>query len=179
MNKAVSKTDLIHLSQIRRNVQKASKKAGSLWGRRLGICLDIAPQVHEGARPFLSSRVIVKTLDINPSTKPDFVGDICAKNKKICKSCFDIVFCTEVLEHTINPFAAMVEIKRILKKGGMLVVSAPFDFRIHGPLPDCWRFSIHGWQQLLKGFTIKKTFEVTNPKRFLMPVHYAFIAFKK
>lgn len=160
-------------------MQKVSKKAGSSWGRRKGICLDIAPQVHEGARPYLSDFVTVKTLDINPLTNPDYVGDICAKNKKIRNSFFDIVFCTEVLEHTLNPFAAVLEIKRILKKGGMLVVSAPFDFRIHGPLPDCWRFSIHGWQELLRGFTIKEIYEVTNPKRFLMLIHYAFIAFKK
>ncbi|NBP06786.1 MAG: methyltransferase domain-containing protein [Bacteroidetes bacterium] len=92
---------------------------------------------------------------------------------------FDIVVCTEVLEHTTNPFGAMHEICRILKKGGLLVVSAPFDFRIHGPLPDCWRFTIHGWNELLKDFKIIKNMEVKNPRRNLMPIHYGFLAEKK
>ena len=57
-----------------------------------------------------------------------------------------------MLEHVINPFDAIDEIHRILKPGGILLLSSPLNFRIHGPLPDCWRFTEHGWKQLVKKF---------------------------
>ncbi|MCK5818286.1 MAG: methyltransferase domain-containing protein [Psychromonas sp.] len=50
---------------------------------------------------------------------------------------------TEVLEHTLNPFRAINEIYRILKPNGILIMTTPFNFRIHNPLPDCWRISEH------------------------------------
>ena len=88
MNKAVTETDLIHLRQIRRSVQKVLKKAGLLSGHKKGLCFDIAPQIHEGARLFLDNRVIIKTLEVNPANRPDYVGDICAKNKNFVNHIF-------------------------------------------------------------------------------------------
>lgn len=38
---------------------------------------------------------------------------------------FDAVFCTEVLEHTLNPDKAVAECVRVLKPGGRLVLSVP------------------------------------------------------
>jgi ubiquinone/menaquinone biosynthesis C-methylase UbiE len=39
---------------------------------------------------------------------------------------FDVVLCSEVLEHIPNPVAAIKEFSRILKPGGILLVTAPF-----------------------------------------------------
>jgi SAM-dependent methyltransferase len=39
--------------------------------------------------------------------------------------CFDIVLCEQVLEHLDNPVAAMSEIARVLKPGGLLVMGVP------------------------------------------------------
>ena len=38
------------------------------------------------------------------------------------KNTFDLVICTEVLEHLDNPKSAILEIKRVLKKGGVAVI---------------------------------------------------------
>ena len=173
-----SRKDVSHLKLIRQNVIRICKYCGIKYGNKKGLLLDIAPQIHEGARPYFSRKVLIKTLDINQKNKPDIAGDICKKNRSIKNKTFDIVVCTEVLEHTLDPFGAMREIHRILKTGGLLVVSAPFDFRIHGPLPDCWRFTIHGWRELLRKFKVLKVMEVKNSKRNLMPVHYGFLAEK-
>lgn len=42
---------------------------------------------------------------------------------------FDMVICTQVLEHTPNPEVALTEIKRVLKKDGTLFISFPGMFK--------------------------------------------------
>ena len=56
---------------------------------------------------------------------------------------FDLVFCSEVLEHLTDPGACLSEIKRVLKKGGTAVLSVPnstghFPFHRISWLPGAW-----------------------------------------
>jgi SAM-dependent methyltransferase len=148
----------------------------AVYGGSPGVLLDLAPQDHEGARPFFPDYITVKTLDINPKSGCDFIADICQHNAQIPGSSFDFVVCTEVLEHTLNPFDAVREIKRLLKPGGLLFGSTPFNFRIHGPLPDCWRFTEHGLRALLRDFEVLELNQVETADRALMPMHYTFVA---
>jgi SAM-dependent methyltransferase len=141
--------------------------------------LDVAPQDYQGAREFFT-KASVRTLDINPAAGADFTADLCIDNSAIIPGeAFDLVVCTEVLEHTLRPWDAVRELARILKSGGRLLASAPFNFRIHGPLPDCWRFTEHGWRALLGlHFRRVETFALETPSRPLMPVHYTVMAEK-
>ena len=56
-------------------------------------------------------------------------------------------------------------------------MTTPFNFRIHNPLPDCWRFSEHGLKVLLKDFQ-KIEISENGTERFLFPVQYKTIAKK-
>ena len=122
--------------------------------------------------------LIRKSVDINPESGCTHIGDITKTNETIADSSYDIVVCTEVLEHTLQPFDAAKEIYRILKPGGVAVITTPFNFRIHGPLPDCWRFSEYGLQALLKDFRAVEISETATPDRDLMPIHYQCLAKK-
>lgn len=46
---------------------------------------------------------------------------------------FDVIVCTEVLEHVFDPRAALKEFARLLKPGGRLVLTVPLCAGIHEP----------------------------------------------
>ena len=175
----ISQIDKENIKIIRQNVSTFIKKLSQRFDGRGKLLLDIAPQDYCGAKEFFH-KSIIKTLDINPRSKSDYILDICKTNYKyIGDDYFDYILCTEVLEHTLNPFAAVLEIKRILKAGGYFFISVPFNLRIHGPLPDCWRFTEHGIRVLLKEFLIEDMNVIETNNRPLMPIHYTIIARNK
>ena len=73
----------------------------------------------------------------------------------------------------------MNEIERILKSGGIALISTPYNFRIHGPLPDCWRFTEHGLRALFSNFDILSLDALEDEDRFLAPIHYTLVAKKR
>jgi hypothetical protein len=76
----------------------------------------------------------------------------------------------------VQPFDAVAELRRLLRPGGHLILTVPFNLRIHGPLPDCWRFTEHGLRALLRNFTDLEVEAVETPDRPLMPIHYTVVA---
>ncbi len=178
MNNQVSEYDNEIFLKIRNNIDHFIKSQANKLDNENFNLLDIAPQDHAGAiKYFVKSKVY--TADINKDSGADYIIDICEDNSnKIESNTFDIIVCTEVLEHTLQPFLAVNEMHRLLKSEGLLLMTTPFDFRIHGPLPDCWRFTVHGLKALLKDFEIVEINGLENKNRFLMPYHYTTIAKK-
>ena len=58
------------------------------------------------------------------TNKIDIVGDIVDISED--DESFDIILCTEVLEHLPDPIKALEEFQRLLKKDGILILTAPF-----------------------------------------------------
>lgn len=56
--------------------------------------------------------------------KLDIVSDIVSI--PVDNESFDVIMCTEVFEHIVNPIEAIAEFSRILKKEGYLILTAPF-----------------------------------------------------
>lgn len=79
-------------------------------------------------------------------------GDLCAL--PFPEASFDGVVLTEVLEHCVNPMAAMAEVFRVLRPGGLLLVTSPFCWPTHQTedYKDYWRFARQGWELLLRSF---------------------------
>ena len=175
----VSELDILFLKLIRENIKKLMADTAARFDHPGKQLLDIAPQIHAGAAEFFKQSSI-KTLDIDPQSGASYIADLCENNSAVIPSeSFDIIVCTEVLEHTLNPFNAVDEIERLLKSGGIAIISTPCNFRIHGPLPDCWRFTEHGLIQLFKNFVNIEINSVETENRDLFPVHYTLIAYKK
>ena len=62
------------------------------------------------------------------------------------------VISLDTLEHVEYPRTAVDEIYRILKPGGVVILTSVMRFPIHGYPDDFWRFTPHGFKSLLKPF---------------------------
>ena len=67
-NIQISDIDIEHLKIIRENVVSFMMQCASKYASGPGKLLDIAPQNHEGARPFFKDTVYIDTLDIDPAS---------------------------------------------------------------------------------------------------------------
>jgi SAM-dependent methyltransferase len=118
--------------------------------------------------------VIIETIDIDKNNNPTYICDITKNNSHIIESeKYDIAICTEVLEHVYNPLNAIEEVARITKKNGIIIFSTPYNFRIHGPLYDTFRFSEWFYKNYFKNnYTILKLVALEDISRTLFPISY-------
>lgn len=91
-----------------------------------------------------------RRLDIDPSTKPDIIAD--ALDLPLKKNSVDVIIAKSIFEHLENPFIAARDIRRVLKKDGILFFFVPFFYRIHASPNDFYRFTQEGLKYLLKDF---------------------------
>ena len=80
-------------------------------------------------------------------TRPDLTYD--GQRIPFPDQSFDTVLNVQVLEHTPRPRLLIAEMARVLKPGGLLILSAPFQFRLHEQPHDYYRYTSHGLRHLL------------------------------
>lgn len=95
------------------------------------------------------------TLNIDESAKPDVVAS--GEELPFDDNIFDAVLCLEVLEHTKNPNQMIKEIRRVLKRDGVLILTAPFVFEMHCE-EDYYRYTQEGLINLLSEFKKVKVY---------------------
>jgi len=78
--------------------------------------------------------------------KPDFVYD--GKTLPFESKSFDTILSIQVLEHTPAPGPLVVEMSRVMKDDGLMILSAPFSFRLHEEPDDFYRYSPHALRHL-------------------------------
>ncbi len=101
---------------------------------------------------------LVDTLDINDfGDYPNIVADICQPFPREFEERYDAVIALSILEHVYEPFAAIANIRHLLKNGGTAFIYVPFLFRYHSPpdnlIQDYYRFSRDGAAYLVREFS--------------------------
>ncbi len=96
------------------------------------------------------------TADINPERNPDLVLDV-ADMRQIESESIDGISAIELFEHVARIEDGLQECYRILKKGGKIILSAPFLYPFHADPWDFQRWTEIKWKQQLKqtGFEIE------------------------
>ena len=121
-----------------------------------GVVLEVG--AGRGARRGRFEPPVARTrgwwsVDLAAAARPHVVGDVEALPLRA--GSVDTVVSLEVLEYARRPQEALVEMHRVLRPGGHLLISVPFIHRMDGPT-DRWRFSAHGLGDTLRaaGFEV-------------------------
>jgi SAM-dependent methyltransferase len=158
--------DLDSLRERRSEVERwldsaglASSLSASRYLLHKKVALALEKNVHgrvleagAGGSPFsailrdLSEELV--TLDIEDRYGDiDLVADI-HEMTEVESDSFDVVVCTQVLEHLKDPQRALQEIRRVLHDDGVAIVSAPHLSMIHEAPNDYFRFTPFGLKEL-------------------------------
>lgn len=126
-----------------------------------GKVLDVgAYDVNGTIRPIFSDRKCEYIgLDMRAGPNVDVVEK--ADAIPFADETFDCVTCTEMLEHDDAPFDSVGEMYRVLRKGGIIIITVPtIGFPRHDYPSDYWRFTGDGVKILLKKFRIDTLEEI-------------------
>lgn len=116
-----------------------------------------------GKAPFreLFDHVTYETADFGQVHKKsysqlDYVCDL--TEIPVLDSTYDLVLCTQVMEHVPDPLAVLREFHRVLKPSGQAWLSAPFFYMEHEKPYDFHRFTQFAWKRMAAetGFTVKE-----------------------
>ncbi len=90
---------------------------------------------------------------------------------------FDVVITSQVLEHVFDPGAFAMEIHRVLKVGGTLLLTVPFIWEEHEQPYDFGRYSSFGIAHLLRqhGFTILEQRKSVTGIRAIAQLHNCYL----
>ncbi|NHJ25047.1 MAG: methyltransferase domain-containing protein [Candidatus Lokiarchaeota archaeon] len=102
--------------------------------------------------PLKEAGKLVTHMDSKSEVGVDIVLDIEHLNSLNQK--FDVILCCNVLEHVKKPLTVLKHIKKLLNKGGFLVVTIPFSYPYHcDPYDNLWRPSPSLLVEMLPEFT--------------------------
>jgi len=134
------------------------------------LILEVGPK-NNGDKRFILNNIL-ETGDIIDNNNT-YLADL-TKENDIPKERFDVIYCLEVLEHTFEPNDILNQLYKLLKKDGIIYISVPLQFRIHGPLPDCYRITEFGLKYLLEKnhFKIINFTALIDDERPAFPIHY-------
>ena len=139
-------------------------KKGILNSKRYikGVCLDIG----SGNSPY--KKYLINQIDeyiavdkqethkhMFSNSKEKF-KDADIKNLPFKDNYADTILLTQVLEHIDDPFKALDEVYRVLKKDGILILSVPFIYQTHAAPYDFYRFSEFALRNIIKKYEFKE-----------------------
>ncbi len=86
-------------------------------------------------------------MDVVPRAEVTIIADL-QNCVAVPDNTFDVIVCTQVLEHIADPFKAAAELRRMLKPGGRLLLTVPAAYPYHADPHDYWRFTKDSLQLL-------------------------------
>ncbi len=94
----------------------------------------------------LFGHVTYESADLDDNPALDYRCDIA--DLPMPDDTYDLVFCSQTLEHVTDPVKVLTELRRVLKPGGQAWLSAPFFYEEHVKPHDFFRYTRFGWRHL-------------------------------
>jgi len=95
----------------------------------------------------------VTVFDILPDHAVDVVGDAHELSSYFPEDAFDFAVCISVFEHLLMPWKVAVELGRVMKTGGLILIHTHQTTGMHDLPWDFWRYSDTSWHGLFNKFT--------------------------
>jgi SAM-dependent methyltransferase len=123
--------------------------SGALARFACGRVLDVGC----GGRPYerrmpAGARYVGVDVPASRASRPDCWA--LAEGLPFAAGSFDLVLCTQVLEHLPDPASATKELARVLRPGGVLALTAPQSWCLHEEPFDYFRFTRYGLAHLAR-----------------------------
>jgi SAM-dependent methyltransferase len=139
-----------------RRKTKGKEIALSLIGRTRGTALDVGCREGHQTRLLESMGFIVTPIDVVKEFEQCIIMDA-NNNLEFRDNEFDLIWCSEVIEHLDDPAKSVSEFRRVLKNSGRLIITTPNSY--------CWIFRLFS----LFGLT---------PDKLQHPGHKHFFSYK-
>lgn len=152
------------------------------WQNRIhGKVLDVGVGTSSYSRQLFQDRCDYTATDCFEHPNIDVVSDIQRLTDVFEPESFDFVICVEVLEHVPRPWKAAEEIYAVLKPGGTLLLTIPFNYRLHTEeqVRDYWRMSADGLRVLLQEVAGFEEVEITPIGHPEFPFSHTVVARKR
>jgi tetratricopeptide (TPR) repeat protein len=143
---------------------------GPLTGRVLSIGSGHDMDKESGLyREYFPACDSYTRLDFDAGNHPDIVGDAQNMRGLVPDGSCDVVFSIWALEHIPDVRAALAEIRRILRPGGVFVFGLPLNVDFHAFPHDYHRFTLDGIRELFRGvFHIEEVYSIGNEMPFVL-----------
>jgi len=92
-------------------------------------CLDVGAREGDQTRWLQSRGYEVESIDVEPGFDQCKVVNV-DEGLPYDDESFDLIWCSEVIEHLKDPEFAMKELKRVTKKGGELILTTPNSYAL-------------------------------------------------
>ncbi|HXG06810.1 MAG TPA: class I SAM-dependent methyltransferase [Nitrososphaera sp.] len=92
-------------------------------------------------------------MDILSGDNVDVVGDAHALSKLFAPGTFDAIFAISVFEHLLMPWKVVLEMNRVMKIDGLVMITTHHAWPLHEMPWDFWRFSDQCWRGLFNKYT--------------------------
>jgi SAM-dependent methyltransferase len=99
------------------------------------------------------SRCDVTIVDAEPDPAVHVIADAHQMSKALPAASFDFVLCVSVFEHLIMPWKVAVEMNRVMKPGGVALISTHQTLGMHDQPRDFFRYSSDAWPAFFNQWT--------------------------
>jgi SAM-dependent methyltransferase len=134
------------LDPSRTSVQYAVRRPLVDWLRAHATSSASVLDVGCGDRPYAELFPHAVGFDVPGNAHADLHGSLEAI--PVDEASFDLVLCLQVLEHVPDPAAAVRELHRVVRPGGLVLLSTHGVYPFHPNPDDLWRWTHQGLERL-------------------------------